>query len=116
MKSEHCSEPRNPLIANVLYKRKLLESWGRSTTQVPHKYRISTIQVQSLLNVVEYNTYSVKEMMELLNLKNRSHFSKEYLKPAVEMGMLEPIYPDQPRSPKQKYRLTEKGKAIFKNG
>lgn len=55
-------------------------------------------------------------MMELLNLKNRSHFSKEYLKPAVEMGMLEPIYPDQPRSPKQKYRLTEKGKAIVKNG
>ena len=154
MKSEHCSEPRNPLIANDLYKRKLLESWGRgislmteecqkanlpepefkssngfvilvfryrkinriSTIQVPHKYRISTIQVQSLLNVVEYNTYSVKEIMELLNLKNRSHFSKEYLKPAVEMGMLEPIYPDQPRSPKQKYRLTEKGKAIFKNG
>ncbi len=29
MKSEHCSEPRNLLIANVLYKRKLLESWGR---------------------------------------------------------------------------------------
>ena len=29
MKSEHRSEPQNPLIANVLYKRKLLESWGR---------------------------------------------------------------------------------------
>lgn len=29
MKSEHCSEPQNPLIANVLYRRKLLESWGR---------------------------------------------------------------------------------------
>ncbi len=29
MKSEYCSEPQNPLIANVLYKRKLLENWGR---------------------------------------------------------------------------------------
>lgn len=29
MKSEHCSVPQNPLIASVLYKRKLLESWGR---------------------------------------------------------------------------------------
>lgn len=154
MKSEHCSEPRNPLIANVLYKRKLLENWGRgislmteecqkanlmepefklsngfvilvfrypnkhhiSTTQVPHKHHISNIQVDSLMNVVEYNTYSVKEMMALLKLKNRSYFSKEYLKPAVEMGMLEPIYPDQPRSPKQKYRLTEKGKATLKKG
>ena len=27
--SEHNSSPQNPLIANVLYKRKFLESWGR---------------------------------------------------------------------------------------
>lgn len=151
MKSEHCSVPRNPLIANVLYKRKLLENWGRgiglmieeckkvnlpepeykmsggfvilvfrygennriSTAQVPHKHHISTIQVQSLINIVEYNTYSVKEIMDLLDLKSRSYFSKEYLKPAVEAGLLEPIFPDQLRSPKQKYRLTEKGKALL---
>lgn len=153
MKSEHCSEPPNPLIANVLYKRKLLENWGRgislmieecqkaklpepefklsggfvilvfrygennhiSTTQVPYKYHTSTIQVQSLLNIIGNNTYSVKEMMELLSLKNRSYFSKEYLKPAIETGVLEPIFPDQPKSPKQKYRLTERGKALLKN-
>lgn len=29
MKSEHESKPQNPLMANVLYKRKVLESWGR---------------------------------------------------------------------------------------
>ena len=29
VKSEQRSNPRNPLIANVLYKRKLLENWGR---------------------------------------------------------------------------------------
>lgn len=29
LKSEHNSAPQNPLIANVLYKRKFLESWGR---------------------------------------------------------------------------------------
>ena len=29
MKSEHEPKPQNPLIANVLYKRKVLESWGR---------------------------------------------------------------------------------------
>ena len=154
MKSEHCSEPQNPLIANVLYRRKLLESWGRgislmtkecqkanlpepefelsngfvklifrygednriSTVQVPHKYHISTIQVQTLLNVIEYSTYSVKEMMELLGLKNRSYFSKEYLRPAFEIGVLDPIFPEQLRSPKQKYRLTEKGKSLIKKG
>ena len=29
LKSPHSSEPQNPVIANVLYRRKLLESWGR---------------------------------------------------------------------------------------
>lgn len=29
MKDEHCSEPQNPLIATILYKRKMLENWGR---------------------------------------------------------------------------------------
>lgn len=27
--STHDSEPQNPIIANVLYKSKILESWGR---------------------------------------------------------------------------------------
>lgn len=26
---EHDSKPQNPIIANVLYKSKILESWGR---------------------------------------------------------------------------------------
>ncbi len=58
------------------------------------------------------NVYSIKKIMELLELKNRSYFSKEYLKPALEAGLLEPIYPAQPKHPKQKYRLTEKGKSL----
>lgn len=80
----------------------------------PHKHHISSTQVQSLLNVMNYNTYSVREMMGLLQLKNRSYFSKEYLKPALEAEVLEPIFPEQPKSPKQKYRLTEKGKVLLK--
>lgn len=151
MKSEHCSEPQNPLIATILYKRKMLENWGRgislmideckkaglpepeyrldngfvvlvfrygndnhiSTIQVPHKHHISTVQVQSLIETVGSETYSVKEIMDLLRLKNRSHFSKEYLKPALENGLLEPIYPKQPSHPKQKYRLTDRGKSYL---
>ena len=29
MESEHESKPQNPLLVNVLYKQKVLESWGR---------------------------------------------------------------------------------------
>ena len=151
--TEHESQPQNPLIANVLYKRKVLESWGRginlimeecekanlpkpefkvsgnamrlifryasinnptSTTQVPHNYHITTAQVRALVDVVSDGVYSVKEIMEKLELKNRSYFSKEYLKPAMEGLFIEPIYLEQLNHPKQKYRLTEKGKALLK--
>lgn len=101
--------------STVIYPLPERKNQGRhtSTTQVPHNLHISTIQVQSLLRIVGENTYSVKEIMDLLELKNRSYFSKDYLKPALESGLLEPIYPAQPNHPKQKYRLTDKGKALL---
>lgn len=148
----HDSQPQNPIIANVLYKSKVLESWGRgiglmldecrrlgipvpefhtdgsfvwvifkysdahptSTRQVPDKHPTSTRQVESLINLISANLYSVKEMMGLLKLKNRENFLDNHLNPAIAAGFVEPIYPDQPKHPKQKYRLTEQGKAMLK--
>jgi ATP-dependent DNA helicase RecG len=34
LKQEHQSRPRNPLIAGVLFKRGLVESWGRGTQKI----------------------------------------------------------------------------------
>jgi ATP-dependent DNA helicase RecG len=34
LKRDHPSRPRNPLIASVLYKRGLVESWGRGTQKI----------------------------------------------------------------------------------
>ncbi len=87
-----------------------------STTQVQPKYNPSTTQVQSLIQIINDELYSVIEMMCLLRLKNRRYFTKEYLKPALEAGLLEPLYPAQPRHPKQKYRLTEMGKKCKSSG
>ena len=152
MMAEHESKPQNPLIATVLYKRKVLESWGRgiglmisecrreglpepiyktdadsvrlifryesinhpSTTQVPPKHHPSTTQVANLIAAIGDGIYSVTEIMEKLQLNNRRYFTKEYLKIAVMEGVVEPLYPDQPKHPKQKYRLTEKGKNMLK--
>lgn len=52
---------------------------------------------------------SVKHIMEALGLKSRDHFLKRYLRPAIDNGYLRLLYPDAPRSPRQKYLLTEKG-------
>lgn len=87
---------------------------GMHTPQVPYKYPTSTPQVESLINIIGVNLYSVKEMMDLLNLKDRGNFLDNYLNPAIVAGLVEPLYPDRPKHPKQKYRLTEKGKALLK--
>ena len=47
------------------------------------------------------------ELMEKLRLKDRMHFGKDYLQPALAAGLIEMIIPDKPRSSKQKYRLTD---------
>ena len=47
--------------------------------------------------------------MSLLNLKDRVNFLRIYLNPALEDGFISMKYPEQPKSPKQKYLLTEKG-------
>ena len=54
--------------------------------------------------------------MEKLQLNNRRYFTKKYLKIAVIEGVVDPLYPDQPKHPKQKYWLTEQGKALLQGG
>lgn len=34
LKRDHASRPRNPLIAEVFYRRGLVERWGRGTQKI----------------------------------------------------------------------------------
>lgn len=153
--SYHDSQPHNPIIANVLYKSTVLESWGRgirlmveecrrvgipepefhadggfvwvvfhytrvvagqnypSTPQVPHKHPTSTPQVDAIVDTISDKLLSVKEIMELMLLKDRKSFLYGYLYPAIESGFVELLYPENPKHPRQKYRLTDKGKELL---
>jgi ATP-dependent DNA helicase RecG len=51
-----------------------------------------------------------EHLMNLLSLKDREHFRKSYLLPALESGMIEMTILGKHRSSKQKYKLTEQGK------
>ena len=152
----HDSEPQNPIIANVLYKSKVLESWGRGIglmisecrrvglldpefhsdgafVQVVFRHVRSTVgqdptvapqfpdsnptvipQIKKVLVVIGDNTYSAKEIMESIGLKDKSNFLENYLYPAIGLKLVEALYPEQPKHPKQKYYLTEKGKDLLK--
>ena len=55
---------------------------------------------------------TAREIMVLLGLKHLKTFRTNYLQPLLDAGWLEMTVPDKPRSSKQKYRLTEKGREL----
>jgi len=124
----------------VLYKSEVLESWGRSISLTINEcrrvgipdpeihtdgsavwmifhYTRSTVgknptitpQVNVIFDIISYRFLSVKEIMEL---KDRKSFLYGYLYPAIESSFVELLYPENPKYPKQKYRLTDKGKGL----
>lgn len=50
----------------------------------------------------------------MIGLKDKSNFLELYLYPAIRLDLVEPIYPEKPKHPRQKYRLTEKGLDLIK--
>ena len=54
------------------------------------------------------------ELQEKLNVKERAYFSKQYLTPALNMGIIEMTILCKPKSKNQKYRLTKKGLELKK--
>ena len=54
------------------------------------------------------NESSAIELMEILNRTNKSKFKNAIINPLIENGLFELTNPDKPKSPTQKYRLTNK--------
>ncbi len=122
---------RNLLMGedNEMRNRNMLinqpEGWaeGHKTDQAPTKHRPSTDQVQGaweqtenikgLVHVIGWETLSIRQMMERMKMKHRHTFVKNYLEPAIGTEFVARLYVDKPRHPRQKYFLTEKGRALL---
>ena len=72
-----------------------------------------TDQVRRLLASLAQDERTAVELMQALGLRHAPSFRKSYLAPALEAGLMERTQPDSPRSPTQRYRLTQKGKTIL---
>jgi len=57
---------------------------------------------------------SIAGLMKVTGQTNRSRFRRNILRPLLDADVLEMTIPDKPRSSKQKYRLTEKGRKVLK--
>lgn len=72
-------------------------------------------QVKRLLIILaDQPVLTASDIMQLLGLKHRPTFRKNYLQAALQAGWIEMTQPDKPQSPIQKYRLTEPGKQLIK--
>jgi len=71
-----------------------------------------TDQVKKLLKALKTGKKSGKELIDELKLRHKPTFRMNYLKPAIKAGLIELTIPEKPKSRFQKYRLTDKGKAI----
>lgn len=129
---EGVSIPRNKELMRVYKDLELVEQLGSGVPRILESYgkecfrfmdnftRMTfpvseqvtpqvTPQVERLLNVITQE-HDRQELQELLGLTDRENFRKNYLQQALDADLIEMTIPDKPKSSKQKYRLTEKGK------
>lgn len=66
-----------------------------------------------LVKVLGAGQLSAREIMKGLKLRARENFLKNYLTPALSGGYISLLYPDSPRHPRQKYRLTPRGCLVW---
>jgi Fic family protein len=75
-----------------------------------------TDQVARIIQALARGELGSAALMKALDLTHKPTFRENYLGPAMEGGWIERTQPDSPRSPTQRYRLTEKGRRWIARG
>ncbi|MGE4442305.1 MAG: Fic family protein [Desulfomicrobium sp.] len=96
-----------PFIVFML--RMILDTMTTSAPQVSPQV---TPQVGELLAAIR-GEMGREALQSALRLSDRKSFRERYLKPALADCLIEMTIPDKPRSSKQKYRLTDKGRTLL---
>ena len=66
-----------------------------------------TEYIKKLLASMEYDIpYTANALMERLGLHSREGFRRNYLRPALDMGLIRMTIPDKPNSRNQRYVKT----------
>ena len=72
---------------------------------------LSWHQVEILRNSL--SGQPITELMALAGKRDRTKFRNQVLRPLLKAGLLEMTIPDKPRSSRQKYRLTTRGRDLL---
>ena len=85
-----------------------------SWDQVGTKLGLSRDQVEKLLSGA-IQAVSAADLRMAMKMTNATKFKRNYIDPLLEMRILAMTQPNSPKSPTQKYYLTEMGKALLNN-
>ncbi|MFV1951768.1 MAG: Fic family protein [Nitrospinota bacterium] len=91
------------------FSQSLMGLWLSSIEKQHRPAGEVTGEVERLLRVLHGEMKRV-ELQKALDLRHEDYFREAYLVPALDAGLVEMTIPDKPRSSKQKYRLTAKGR------
>ena len=83
------------------------------TSQISTKLALSRHQVEILRRCYEDST--LVDLMAITGRSDRTKFRHQVLHPLLAQGLIEMTIPDKPRSSKQKYRLTAKGRQMVQD-
>ena len=87
-----------------------------STNQVPAKLTDQVTESEKkLIEAIGTEELSIRQLMVIIGLKHRRTFMLNYVEPAIKDGVVTLLYPNSPRHPRQKYKLTVKGLALLHN-
>ncbi len=94
------------LMLEIIYDTlKEMELTDQDSDQVSDQDEVDlSDEINKLISVMNNKTLSALEIMEKLGLSHRATFRKNYLNPALELGLIERTIPDKPNSKNQKYR------------
>jgi ATP-dependent DNA helicase RecG len=109
-------DPQNDIMVKIYRKKEI--AYKKVTPQVAGEVTGDvagevTDEVAALLAILT-KPLNRKTIQKRFNLKGQANFRERYLDPALSEGFIEMTQPDSPKSPTQKYRLTEKGKKWLK--
>ena len=108
---------KSDIIENDKEDKKITEEgkYPLSTPQAPPKHPLSTPQVKLLIQKMEDSYMTMRNMADVCDIKDLKYFRESYITPALQEGLIERLYPNQPKHPKQQYRLTEVAKEWLTN-
>lgn len=82
----------------------ILETVSRILEESNKHSSYKSSQVKKLISVMEEGIpYTLRELLELVEMKSRVSFKKNYLDPAIESGLIKMTLPDTPSSRNQRY-------------